>query len=290
MAINSKTRQLEIRVLETRSLTQTISLDLSSDPWIDGSTHIVYLLSSNKVIRLDQTPYQDQISQLIADKEYTEALALVGRLQSIPLDEKQAREKEIKCVIGKRKFCYERQYQAGLDTMTECEALLSEVLELYSGYMTPRLKQLYQGLPTVANRTELLTEYAPLGKQKVVFSRLLIEVRLDIQNPDSSAWRALINYLTTYRHRFAGVSEFDGAVEKEIIVVDTALLLSYVEIESSLLGSFVRLNNHADLSESESILEARNVSNSFYCLHNHGLTVLEICRVIRLLLRKKVAY
>ena len=113
---------------------------------MDGRSHAVYICSNHAMIRLEPTPYQEQISQLVQANEVQDALSLVTQLESVPLDEKLAQEVSIKRQMGVWIFCQERRFQNGLDILLDARMSPSQVVGLMGKYLSPGMRSLRAGL------------------------------------------------------------------------------------------------------------------------------------------------
>ena len=71
-------------------------------------------------------------------------------------------------------------------------------------------------------------------------------------------WSSLIRYLTTCRHCMLGRLETEhDSSEGELQLLDTMLILCYLQSGNVLMDNFVRLRNYADIAETETMLKQR---------------------------------
>ena len=67
-------------------------------------------------------------------------------------------------------------------------------------------------------------------------------------------WSSLIRYLTTCRHCMLGRLETEhDSSEGELQLLDTMLILCYLQSGNVLVDNFVRLRNYADIAETETM-------------------------------------
>ena len=69
-------------------------------------------------------------------------------------------------------------------------------------------------------------------------------------------WSSLIRYLTTCRHCMLWRLETEhDSSEGELQLLDTMLILCYLQSGNVLVDNFVRLRNYADIAETETMLK-----------------------------------
>eukprot|EP00029_Vermamoeba_vermiformis_P006348 TRINITY_DN2461_c0_g1_i1.p1 TRINITY_DN2461_c0_g1~~TRINITY_DN2461_c0_g1_i1.p1 ORF type:complete len:890 (+),score=177.72 TRINITY_DN2461_c0_g1_i1:46-2715(+) len=192
----------------------------------------VYVASKTQVWRLQPLSLNQQVDELLRDKEYEEALILAENLEPQDLDNKEEKLKQIRVLYAYHQF-HLGQYSRAMEYFYSENVDPLAVIGLYPTMLPAELRARYTYPIDIP-------ELAGAGLEK--------------------ALSELITYLGQKRVK----SEPDYGPQKEWSVttdaptiIDTALLKAYVKTtKGKLAQSLLRLPNHCHLKECERVLLA----------------------------------
>ncbi|KAI1318862.1 Vacuolar morphogenesis protein 6 [Mortierella claussenii] len=254
-------RHIEIRNIETRALVQRAEM-----PHARFLTQgkLLYIASTNEVWRLIPYSFPQQIDELVQKEEYQEAISLINQIDPVLLDETVDTLGYIKKLYAHHLFrthCYEE----ALALFLELDVPAVDVIALYpaviSGQLPPKEKEIEAVSPpksddsdaaslNAKNTPPIIMSTKELEEAVGCLIRFLADKRQKVQKSIQTLQQN--NDSFSYNHQ----EQQDEIGEKlhTLEIVDTALLKSYMMTNERLVGSLLRLTNHCNLEETESLL------------------------------------
>ncbi|EGD80975.1 hypothetical protein PTSG_01557 [Salpingoeca rosetta] len=230
---------------ETSKLMQLIHLD---SPQFLVHGHTILAASPSALWQLHPVPYDQQIDSLLDVNRFVDAKKIEAAMPGTP-EERMKRRYNMDKAHAYYEFNRKKHFKVALDLLKGIEVSPATVLRLYP-WLLPKHTPA-EGVPGAPQLT-------PQQKQEAI--------------------AALILYLTEKRtqlYKFDSKAEAPDEADKRkklMSIVDTTLLICYVRTGSSLLRSFVRVNNHCDISESEKVLKSADKLEELVLLYqNRGL-------------------
>ncbi|ORZ13809.1 vacuolar sorting protein 39 domain 2-domain-containing protein [Lobosporangium transversale] len=254
-------RHIEIRNIETRALVQSADLPHAR---LLTQGKLLYIASHSEVWRLIPYSFPQQIDELVQKEEYQEAISLINQIDPVLLDENVDTLGRIKKLYAHHLF-RTHQYEEALGLFLELDVPAVDVIALYpaviSGHLPPKDKE--SGAITSATLTEtdsnslnakntppIIMSTKELEEAVGCLIRFLADKRQKIQKSIQKLQQN--NDSFSYNHQ-----DQEKEIEAKLHVleiVDTALLKSYMMTNERLVGSLLRVTNHCNLEETESLL------------------------------------
>ncbi|KAG0322530.1 Vam6/Vps39-like protein, partial [Dissophora globulifera] len=253
------TRRIEIRNIETRAVVQTVEMPHAH---LLTQGKLLYIASADEVWRLIPNSFPQQIDELVQKEEYQEAISLINQIDPVLLDETVDTLGRIKLLYAHHLF-RNHHYEEALALFLELNVPAVDVIALYpaviSGHLPPKESEVVSSPksadtatteshdrhspPIIMSTKELedavgcLIRFLADKRQKIQQS-----IKLQQQNDESLSYN--------YQDQEHDTPEQTEALE----IVDTALLKSYMLTNERLVGSLLRVPNHCNLEETESLL------------------------------------
>lgn len=279
---------IEVRNIGTQALVQSLSLNEEPPMLVlNGSGgKQIWAIGHHTVWRLMPAPIQQQVEDVLQAEQYDEALALVERSDNILEEERKDLTVKIRWLRARYMFREEARYEEALAEFTDLEATPTEAIALCPERIAGELAEddSDPGLSPTENDEEeeeirsSLKEATP--KRQVIWRealhammRYLTEHRRWLQRATTEKKRDLEyvvrvvddedkpkhsddDFLPHVRlKRLAFVLErMHIPVAAMAQVVDTTLLRVYLECIPGLVGPLLRVKNHCDVEQSESLL------------------------------------
>ncbi|KAI8823117.1 vacuolar sorting protein 39 domain 2-domain-containing protein [Fimicolochytrium jonesii] len=242
-------RHVEVRALQRNVVVQTLPL-----PGVNTVVfgHSILAASPTSIWRLLPVDFEDQIEQLLGNDEYADAQSLVEELAFPTEQDKIANVIRIRGMYAHHLFRAEHKYQEGLSILQELNASPLDVINLFPEFAPPDPDASSEPVqPSDRNAIMLLLTY--LTEQRGVLSRLRQQQEAYAKSVMGSASQAATTNIadTVY------LSE----------VVDTTLLKVYLQVNEALVGPLLRVTNHCNVSESESLLLHREKFDELISLY-----------------------
>eukprot|EP00042_Codosiga_hollandica_P055770 m.788291 g.788291 ORF g.788291 m.788291 type:complete len:902 (-) comp59192_c1_seq12:2409-5114(-) len=210
---------------------------------------VLYVASGTSCYRLDPVPVSDQITELLMQEEFDEAVILTEFLDGDPATCQQRRAEIATAhafsLFRKKNFNEAMTIFATLPTVNP-----EQVIALFPGFLSDEMKKRLS---------------APVGNGD--FSPHELE----------TATKALITYLTSQRTLLLKAEkEADPALERDRVsrhhlleTIDTTLLKCYTEVMPTMVGSLLRVQNFCNIVESEKLLKAKNATTELVMLYRN---------------------
>ncbi|CAG8539118.1 8928_t:CDS:10, partial [Acaulospora morrowiae] len=277
-------KHVEVRNIMTQTLVQTVELPQAR--FINKGKYL-YVASYNSVWRFISLNFEKQIDQLVAQYQYEEAISLTKQIESILLDDKDAKLRQIRMLHANYLF-RNHAFDEAITIFQNLEADPADVVALYPPSISGALhvyaehneahKNEIDNTENGSTTDSELDEKHQLEKENVVkeTKQNTLEGKLL-----EDAVSALIRFLTDRRQKISkilhkhqvlkssestppgspnGSNHINGNhnhLLEAAELVDTALLKSYMIINDALVGPLLRVPNHCNVEESEGLLLER---------------------------------
>ncbi|OZJ05891.1 hypothetical protein BZG36_00891 [Bifiguratus adelaidae] len=268
-------KHVEVRNIETQALVQQIPLN-QAKYLNDG--RLLYIASPTQVWRLMPFSFNKQIDDLVARKEYAEAISLLEQLEPILLEKKEERMQQIRDLLAHHLF-HEGQFEASLNLFTDLGTNPAEVLTLYPEDISAGLR-----LDKKELKAKLQMEAAPKeGAQNEESGSSNEDTQSQASTSTSDqlegakleqAVSALIRFLTEQRQKNSKIlyrnhlspasprSPLETSINEAELrqyqemarLIDTALLKCYMMTNDALVGPLLRVQNNCDVNLVETLL------------------------------------
>ncbi|KAF9438235.1 Vam6/Vps39-like protein [Entomortierella beljakovae] len=252
-------RHVEIRNIETRTLVQSAEMHHAR---LLTQGKLLYIASSTEVWRLIPYSFPQQIDELVQKEEYHEAISLINQIDPVLLDENVDTLGQTKKLYAHHLF-RTHHYEEALSLFLELNASSVDVIALYpaviSGHLPQKEGEVVSSSKTSDTDSTVSTSKTPppatmsgkeLDEAVGCLIRFLADKRQKIQKQVQTLQQNHESF-TYSRH------DHDQEIKESLQVleiVDTALLKSYMMTNERLVGSLLRVNNHCNLEETESLL------------------------------------
>ncbi|KAG0343692.1 Vam6/Vps39-like protein [Podila humilis] len=255
-------RQIEIRNIETRALVQSADMPQAR---LLTQGKLLYIASSTEVWRLIPNSFPQQLDELVQKEEYEEAISLINQIEPVLLDESVDTLGRIKKMYAHHLFRTHR-YEEALSMFLDLNVRAVEVIALYPAVISSHLPPLSTEINETVSSPKSADLEAAEAKAKNTQPSIMTTQQLE------EAVGCLIRFLADKRQKIQKAlqeiqnnndsfsyshQDHDGEVEEKLRIleiVDTALLKSYMMTNERLVGSLLRVNNHCNLEETESLL------------------------------------
>ncbi|KAI7829554.1 vacuolar sorting protein 39 domain 2-domain-containing protein [Gamsiella multidivaricata] len=259
-AVAILSRHVEIRNIETRALVQSAEMPHAR---LLTQGKLLYIASTNEVWRLKPNTFPQQIEELVQKEEYQEAISLINQIDPVLLDETVDTLGRIKDLYAHHLF-RTHHYEEALSLFLDLDVPAVEVIALYpaviSGHLPP--KEIEAVSSPQSTDTEKTTETSAKHTPPIIMStkeleeavgcliRFLADKRQKLQKSIQMLQQSNESFSYNRRDQEDEVQEKLHTLE----IVDTALLKSYMMTNERLVGSLLRVSNHCNLEETESLL------------------------------------
>ncbi|KAG0012682.1 Vam6/Vps39-like protein [Podila clonocystis] len=252
-------RQIEIRNIETRALVQSADMPQAR---LLTQGKLLYIASSNEVWRLIPYSFPQQIEELVQKEEYEEAISLINQIDPVLLDESVDTLGRIKKLHAQHLF-HTHHYEEALSMFLDLNVPAVEVIALYPAVISshlppqeievvssPKSADLEAAEAKAKNTQPSIMSTKELEDAVGCLIRFLADKRQKIQRSLQTLQQNSDSF--SYNHQ----DQEDEIDEKLRVLelVDTALLKSYMMTNERLVGSLLRVTNHCNLEETESLL------------------------------------
>ncbi|KAI9010949.1 CNH domain-containing protein [Phycomyces nitens] len=291
-------KHVEVRNIQTLALVQQI--ELSSARFLNQGK-LVYVASSSQIWRLTPFSFSTQIDQLVDKHEYEEAVSLLDQIDAVLIDNKEEKLKAIRTAYGHDLF-HRGEYDTALNLFQELNTPPAHVIRLYPEMISGSLSmsrlddendslsslrgkekddddshsqnnQLQRPESRQSNKSKATTATTKSGHKEVPLTGLNLH----------DAVTYLIRFLTDKRQKLS--KKLNGAPNSqkspkplegkeledlmyEATLVDTALLKAYMMTNDALVGPLLRVQNHCDVQECETILMDKKKYKELVDLYN----------------------
>ncbi|KAI8394304.1 vacuolar sorting protein 39 domain 2-domain-containing protein [Radiomyces spectabilis] len=270
-------KHVEVRNIQTLALVQQI--DLPNARFLNQGK-LVYVATTSQLWRLTPYSFSSQIDQLVEKHEYEEAVSLLDQIDAVLIDNKEEKLRSTRTAYAHDLFQH-GEYDTALNLFQELDTHPAEVIELYPQMISGSLAS----EPAGKEDEEVLTAPVHLQQEDAVArpeSRSSMRSKATTATALSSSHKHevvpltglnlhdavtyLIRFLTDKRQRLSkklmgsphSSQPLSEDVRKELLyqasLVDTALLKSYMMTNDALVGPLLRVQNHCDVKDCETIL------------------------------------
>eukprot|EP00158_Paraphelidium_tribonemae_P009488 Partr_v1_DN28880_c1_g1_i1_m33894 putative vacuolar protein sorting 39 homolog (S. cerevisiae) len=278
---------VEVRNISTGSLMQQFPFEqaflLSTGTNGRGP---VFVASDERVWRLSPVSASQQVDQLVELGKFDDALDLLDQIDSIALDEKQAKLFRVNAMKAVHLFHSAQRYD---DCFKLIDSLKIPILDLLSAFfpqlLSTNLKE-RAGLPVAGVNSPAIgglrkAASASLSSSHATFTTLSSSASSPMhssilqqlvqgypkmaRSPDTTAaLSSLVLYLTERRQKFAkrifsarksnksNTSVAD--LETELSIIDTTLMKAYLQTNPALIGPLLRVTNRVIVEDAEEVL------------------------------------
>ncbi|CDS07231.1 hypothetical protein LRAMOSA01180 [Lichtheimia ramosa] len=293
-------RHVEVRNIQSLALVQQI--ELPSARFLNQGK-LVYVASTSQIWRLTPYSFTTQIEQLVEMQEYREAISLLEQIDAVLVDNKEEKLKSIRTLYAHDLF-RRGQYDTALATFQELDTDPADVICLYPEMISGSLaRSTHQGQDDeeVASNSARKKKTEELGEEhqssrpaSVISARSKTSNTIKQSEPVSltglnlhDAVSYLIRFLTEKRTRLSKKlstssprssshnslgqlqsDEEEAKLLRQATLVDTALLKSYMMTNDALVGPLLRVQNHCDVQECETILSEKKKYKELVDLYN----------------------
>ncbi|KAF9960501.1 Vam6/Vps39-like protein [Mortierella alpina] len=252
-------RHIEIRNIETRALVQSAEMPHAR---LLTQGKLLYIASTNEVWRLIPYSFPQQIDELVQKEEYQEAISLINQIDPVLLDETADTLGRIKSLYAHHLF-RTHHYEEALSLFLDLGVSAIEVIALYPAVISSHLPEKEAEVvssPKSADGKE--SDESPKSTPPIIMStkeledavgcliRFLADKRQKIQKSLQTLQQNNDSFSYNHQEHEEEIQEKMHVLE----VVDTALLKSYMMTNERLVGSLLRVTNHCNLEETESLL------------------------------------
>ncbi|KAG0294172.1 Vam6/Vps39-like protein [Linnemannia gamsii] len=257
-AVAILSRHIEVRNIETRALVQSAEMPHAH---LLTQGKLLYIASTNEVWRLIPNSFPHQIDELVQKEEYQEAISLINQINPVLLEETPNTLGMIKTLYAHHLF-RTHHYEESLTLFSELDTPAAEVIGLYPAVISSHLppKELEIVSPksgdvdladaNVKNTQPIIMSTKELEDAVECLIRFLADKRQKIQK----SIQTLQNDHESFSYRHSNPEEEVEEHLQMLEIVDTALLKSYMMTHERLVGSLLRVNNHCNPEETESLL------------------------------------
>ncbi|KAG0044852.1 Vam6/Vps39-like protein [Gryganskiella cystojenkinii] len=249
-------RHIEIRNIETRALVQSAEMPHAR---LLTQGKLLYIASTNEVWRLIPESFPQQVEELVQKEQYEEAISLITQIEAVLLDESVDTLGRIKTLYAHHLF-RNHQYEEALTLFLELNVSAEDIIALYpaviSGHLQqPKDEEMVSSPKTVnpdieKHTTPVIMSTKELEEAVGCLIRFLADKRQKSQR--------LLQILQQNNDSFSyNHQDQEDEIEEQLRileVVDTALLKAYMLTNERLVGSLLRVTNHCNLGETESLL------------------------------------
>mmetsp|Transcript_7714 Transcript_7714/g.10647 ORF Transcript_7714/g.10647 Transcript_7714/m.10647 type:complete len:888 (-) Transcript_7714:2-2665(-) len=236
---------IEVRTL-TASQTLVQTIHLRQLKCLACKHDIVYVAALNNVWRLTSVPILNQVDQLIADKEYEEALELASNLKDSDPN-KVPTMKSIKKLYTYHLFC-QGQYERAMEYFLEVDSDPFEVIGLFG--TTPQTSLLPRDLRPKYNYPIDIPPFT--GSQLDKAYQALIHYLQQVRNTTQ------VSFLRNSKSENTGSdnnnTEDYATCSDLLTVIDTTLMKAFIKVDPSQLADFLTKPNYVHLKEAERVL------------------------------------
>ncbi|ORX99906.1 hypothetical protein K493DRAFT_335529 [Basidiobolus meristosporus CBS 931.73] len=251
-AIAILSKHVEIRNIGTQRLVQNIEL---TNPQMMTQGKVIYIASSDHVWRLIPLDFMKQIDQLVEVNEFEEALSLLDQIEKILPEEKNAQLTRIRNLYAHFLF-RNGGYEQALSMFQELDADPVEVISLYPPVIAGTLSKADEqdGGSTLEggnlkDAIEALVGFLTDWRRKVSKTLSSNGETQSIKRVGSSA---TLSSLSTNVESVVAKSSISLPLLAQLI--DTTLLKAYLNSNDALVGPLLRVSNHCNVAESETLL------------------------------------
>lgn len=242
-------KNIEIKIAEPQATVQLLTLDKPRLITVGASTETrsrMYVASSSHVWCLHSVSVNQQISQLVPNKQFELALRLVDVWDEAQ-DAKVQMQKHIQHLQAIHLFC-SKEYAQAMNIFLNLNTDLPFVIGLYPGMVPEEYRSRLQypyPVPALSG--------AELEKALQSLVHFLLEVRHKLSSSDAEA--GAVGGARVKTDKFpAGVTCLKSRNEK-LQIIDTTLLKCYVQTNDSLVQPLLRMpDSHVSVVEGERVL------------------------------------
>ncbi|ORY95714.1 CNH domain-domain-containing protein [Syncephalastrum racemosum] len=287
-------RHIEVRNIQTLALVQQIEL---ANARFLNQGKLVYVASNTQIWRFTPYSFTTQIDQLVENEEYQEAVSLLEQIDAVLVENKEEKLRSIRTLYAHLLF-KRGEYDKALSLFQELDTYPAEVIRLYPELISGPLASPPDEISVEEDNESLLSpvrkkkeeEEKEKEKEKESPSRpaSILSARSGQTSKTSNtqqnkpanvplqglnlhdAVSYLIRFLTDKRQRLSKklAAEEDEDLLREAALVDTTLLKSYMMTNDALVGPLLRVQNHCDVQECETILSNRKKYKELVDLYN----------------------
>lgn len=246
-------KYVEIRTVEPRLLVQ--SIEIKDPKYITSGSGHVYVASQECIWKLEPVPIQNQIKELLKDKQFELALHLANMTEEVEAD-KQMRIQNIQNLYAFQLFQEER-FEESMKLFTKLSTDPAQVIGLFPDLLPGdyRNKIEYPSTPT-----ELMG--AKLEKGLTALIEYLTQKRVDLMSKDPSADMSQPSSIVEG-------STTTSSSKQRAQIIDTTLLKCYLQTNDALVASLLRLpDNKCHFEESERVLKKHLKYSELIILYN----------------------
>ncbi|KAG0263458.1 Vam6/Vps39-like protein [Mortierella polycephala] len=252
-------RHIEIRNIETRTLVQ--SAEMPHARFLTQGK-LLYIASTTEVWRLIPYSFPQQIDELVQKEDYQEAISLINQIDPVLLDETVDTLNRIKSLYAHHLF-RTHHYEEALSLFLDLDVPPEEVISLYPAVISSHLPskdvEVVSSPKSADGQSDdssskdtppIIMSTKELEDAVGCLIRFLADKRQKIQKDVQTLQQN--NDSFSYRHQ-----EQEEEIQEHLRVleiVDTALLKSYMMTNERLVGSLLRVTNHCNLEETETLL------------------------------------
>jgi len=230
-------KYVEVRTMSAgaSTLVQTITLRNAKLLQIDGSS--IYIASQSHIWRLLPVPILTQVDQMVKEREYEGALALMESLTDFDETLKAEKIAWIRKLLATHLFVM-GQYERAMEHFAKLSNDPLEVIGLYQNFLPKPLREKYEypmEIPVLAGTV--------LEKALAGLINYLVQIRPTVQQQAQSAVDEDLSVDSDY-----------SSVSDLCTIIDTALLKAYIKTNNDDITTLVSNPNHCHIKECEKVL------------------------------------
>ncbi|KAI7874387.1 hypothetical protein K492DRAFT_137936 [Lichtheimia hyalospora FSU 10163] len=265
-------KHVEVRNIRSLALVQQI--ELPSARFLNQGK-LVYVASTSQIWRLTPYSFTTQIDQLVEMQEYREAISLLEQIDAVLVENKEEKLKSIQTLYAHDLF-RRGQYDTALATFQELDTDPADVISLYPEMISGSLahgirKNKDEEVPDEQQTTRPASIISARSKTSNTLKQSEVVPLTGLNLHDAVSY--LIRFLTEKRTRLSKklstssprssshdslgqhhLDDEEATLLRQATLVDTALLKSYMMTNDALVGPLLRVQNHCDVQECETIL------------------------------------
>ncbi|ORX60430.1 hypothetical protein DM01DRAFT_320588 [Hesseltinella vesiculosa] len=257
-------KHVEVRNIQSLAMVQQI--DLANAKFLNQGK-LVYVATTTQIWRLTPYSFSSQLDQLVEKHAYEEAVSLLEQIDAVLVDNKDEKLRMIRTAYAHDLFVH-GEYDAAMDLFQSLDTPSEEVIRLYPSIISGKLANdnddddqhlLDPDSPlsppnrkSTTNNTNPKSTAASSTKEPVPLTGIHLH----------DAITCLVHFLADRRQKLvkrlqAKASSAENGLDQfltEATLVDTTLMKAYMMTNDALVGPLLRVHNHCDVEECETIL------------------------------------
>ncbi|KAI8335046.1 vacuolar sorting protein 39 domain 2-domain-containing protein [Chlamydoabsidia padenii] len=293
-------KHVEVRNIQSLALVQHI--EVSNAKYLNQGK-LVYVATNSQIWRLTPFSFSSQLDQLVQKHAYEEAVSLLEQIDTVLVEDKEEKLDMIRSAHARDLFLH-GEYDTALGLFQELDTPAAKVIELYPSVISGKLAKIQEhhhhsddalmttcpSSPKDTNAADQLTNNdtrpdksipltdARLQEAITYLIRFLTDKRQKLSKQLAAAHVVLATSSLSSLSTSASSSStaiLSNPTPQELLeqasLVDTTLLKSYMQTNDALVGPLLRVQNHCDVKECETILMDKKKHKELDCTRTHWI-------------------